>query len=148
VSRIKKILVPVDFSEASDQAARYAIDLAQQLSGPDASVAIELVHAWQLAGYATPTSDLAKETERALHDQIDGYAKATIPGGIAVRTHLRLGVPYDEIVSLATEIQADLIVMGTTGKTGLEHFLVGSVAERVIRSATMPVITVRQKKKD
>lgn len=144
--RIKKILVPVDFSEASDQAARYAVELAQQLASAEATISIDLVHAWQLAGYATPSSELAKETDRALHDQLDAYAKATVPAGIAARTHLRLGVPYDEIVSVASESEADLIVMGTTGKTGLEHFLVGSVAERVIRSATMPVVTVRQKK--
>lgn len=144
--RIKKILVPVDFSDASDQAARYAVELALQLASAELTPTIELVHAWQLAGYATPSSELAKETERALRDQIDAYTKATIPAGITARTHLRLGVPYDEIVQLGSEIAADLIVMGTTGKTGLEHFLVGSVAERVIRSAAMPVVTVRQKK--
>ncbi len=146
MSRIQKILVPVDFSDASHQATRYAVDLAQQLSSGGAKITIELVHAWQLAGYASASSELAKQTERALRDQIDAYAKENLPPEMAARPHLRLGVPYDEIVNLAAEISADLIVMGTTGKTGLEHFLVGSVAERVIRSATMPVVTVRLKK--
>lgn len=138
--RIQKILVPIDFSDACERAAAYAIDLATQLQS---SASIDFVHAWQLAGYATPSSELAKDTERQLREEVDAFVKKITPAGVVSRSHLRLGVPYQEVVNAAAELGSDLIVMGTTGKTGLEHFLVGSVAERVVRSASVPVVTVR-----
>lgn len=143
--RIQKILVPVDFSPACAHAAAYAIDLARQLGG-GAPAEIEFVHAWQLAGYATPSSELAKDSERQLRDQLEAFVGKLDVTGVTARTHVRLGVPYNEIVEAASQLRSDLIVMGTTGKTGLEHFLVGSVAERVIRAAEVPVVTVRLKK--
>jgi nucleotide-binding universal stress UspA family protein len=145
VPRIQKILVPVDFSPACEHAARYAIDLARQLGGAS-SAEIDFVHAWQLAGYATPTSELAKDSDRQLREQLDGFIKGLGATGVTTRGHVRIGVPYAEVVAAASELKSDLIVMGTTGKTGLEHFLVGSVAERVVRSAEVPVVTVRLKK--
>ncbi len=141
--RIQKILVPIDFSEACERAALYAVDLATQLH---TSASIDFVHAWQLAGYATPSSELAKDTDRQLRNELEAFVKKITPAGVVARSHLRLGVPYQEVVTAATELGSDLIVMGTTGKTGLEHFLVGSVAERVVRGAPVPVITVRFKK--
>ena len=64
---------------------------------------------------------------------------------VPLHRHLRVGIPYVEIVEAAKAIGADMIVMGTTGKTGLEHFLLGSVAERIVRTASCPVLTVRHK---
>ena len=81
-----------------------------------------------------------------LAKELKEFVAALPLGNVAARTHLRLGVPYTEVVAAANELGSDLIVMGTTGKTGLEHFLVGSVAERVVRSAAVPVVTVRLKK--
>ena len=142
---IHKILVPVDFSEASNNAAQYAISLASQLSGGPAPASIDFVHAWQLAGYATPSSELAQDTEKQLKKELNEFVQRLGAGKVAVRSHLRLGVPYQEVVAAAADLASDLIVMGTTGKTGLEHFLVGSVAERVVRGASVPVVTVRLK---
>jgi universal stress protein A len=139
---IRKILVPVDFSDASRSAASYAIELAEQLAAGDASVSVDALHAWQLAGFATPTSELAKDTERQLRAELDGFL-GELGAKVPVRSHLRLGVPYQEIVQAAKEYESDLVIMGTTGKTGLEHFLIGSVAERVVRAAPVPVLTVR-----
>jgi universal stress protein A len=139
---IRKILVPVDFSDASKGAATYAVELAGQLAAGDASVSVDALHAWQLAGFATPTSELAKDTERQLHAELEAFVGA-LGARVPVRTHLRLGVPYQEIVQAAKDYESDLVIMGTTGKTGLEHFLVGSVAERVVRAAPVPVLTVR-----
>jgi universal stress protein A len=139
---IRKILVPVDFSDASRSAASYAIELAQQLAPADASVSVDVLHAWQLAGFATPTSELAKDTERQLRAELEAFVDG-LGAKVPVRSHLRLGVPYQEIVQAAKDYESDLVIMGTTGKSGLEHFLVGSVAERVVRAAPVPVLTVR-----
>lgn len=137
---IRKILVPTDFSDAADNALRYAVELASQLGAE-----IALVHAWQLSAYASPSSDLAKGMEADLAKDLEGAARRYSGHAVTIHRHLRLGVPYVEIVAAGEELGADLIVMGTTGKTGLEHFLLGSVAERIVRTAKCPVLTVRHK---
>lgn len=139
---IRKILVPVDFSDASKNAAKYAAELGAQLSSPQAPISIDFLHVWQLAGFATPSSELAKDTERQLRDELEQFVVA-LEAKVPVRSHLRLGIPYQEVIQAATDYQSDLVIMGTTGKSGLEHFLVGSVAERVVRAAPVPVVTVR-----
>ncbi len=137
---IRNILVPTDFSEAAGGALAYAVGLAAKLGS-----SVLLVHAWQLSAYASPSSELAKGMEGDLARDLEGAAKAHLGGSVKITRHLRLGVPYVEIVAAAKELRADLIVMGTTGKTGLEHFLLGSVAERIVRTAQCPVLTVRYK---
>jgi nucleotide-binding universal stress UspA family protein len=135
---IKKILVPTDYSDAAENALRYAIDLAEKIGAE-----IELVHAWQLSAYASPSSELAKGMERDLSKDLEGLARRYSGHHVVIRRHLRMGPPYAEIIDAAKELGCDLIVMGTTGRTGLEHFLLGSVAERVVRMAECPVLTVR-----
>lgn len=137
---IRRIVVPVDFSEASERALRYAIDLAARLGAE-----IHLVHVWQLSAYASPASELARGMERDLARDLEQLAARHAGSGVLLHRHLRLGIPYVEICQAARELEADLIVMGTTGKTGLEHFLLGSVAERTVRSADVPVLTVRHR---
>lgn len=135
---ITRILVPTDFSDAAENALRYAIDLARKVGAE-----IHVVHAWQLSAYAAPSSDLARGLERDFARDLDSQVQRFGGHGVKLERHLRLGVPYVEIVEAARAVGADLIVMGTTGKTGLEHFLLGSVAERIVRTATCPVLTVR-----
>lgn len=137
---IKKILVPTDFSDAADTALRYAVELATKLGAE-----IQLVHAWQLSAYASPSSDLAKGMERDLKTDLDGAARRYSGHSVPIHPHLRLGVPYVEIIQAAQDLHCELIVMGSTGKTGLEHFLLGSVAERIVRTSVCPVLTVRHK---
>ena len=74
---------------------------------------------------------------------IAARAAALAAEGVTARAVVRAGVPWREIVHLAAEEHADMIVMGTQGRTGLEHLLLGSVAERVVRTAPCPVLTVR-----
>ncbi|AKF08506.1 universal stress protein [Sandaracinus amylolyticus] len=138
--QIRRILVPTDFSDAAEQALRYAVDLATKLGAE-----IHLVHAWQLSAYASPTSDLAKGMERDLSRDLAAVAQRYGAHGVTVHRHLRMGVPYVEIVEAAKDLGCDLVVIGTTGKTGLEHFLLGSVAERIVRTSEQPVLTVRYK---
>jgi len=138
---IRRILCPVDFSEPSENALDYAVDLASKF-GAD----VQLVHVYQLPVYALPdgammagpefTTKVTGELQKALKDLAEKKTGAT------VETHLVEGIPYKEVVRLAGELEADLIVMGTHGRTGIKHLLLGSVAERVVRSSRIPVITV------
>jgi nucleotide-binding universal stress UspA family protein len=138
---IRRILCPVDFSEPSETALDYAIDLAKKF-GAD----VQLVHVYQLPVYALPdgammagpefTTKVTTELSRALAELAKGKT------GVTLETHLVEGIPYKEVVRLSEELKADLVVMGTHGRTGLKHLLLGSVAERVVRSSKVPVITV------
>ena len=75
-------------------------------------------------------------------DTLGARAEALAAQGVAARVVVRVGLPWEEIVRLAAEEHADMIVMGTQGRTGLDRLLLGSVAERVIRRAPCPVLTV------
>ncbi|MDQ3034312.1 MAG: universal stress protein [Myxococcota bacterium] len=140
--QIQKILVPTDFSDAAHNALGYALELASKLGA-----SVELVHAWQLSAYASPSSDLARGMEQDLSKDLDAVGRRHAAHAVPLRTSLRMGIPYVEIVQAAKDLDCQLIVMGTTGKTGLEHFLLGSVAERIVRTAECPVLTVRYKAK-
>jgi len=133
-TQIRKLLVPHDFSDAADGALRYAIDLAAKLGAE-----VLVVHAWQLSAYASPSSDLAKGLERDLARDLE----KVIAKHVTIHRHLRMGVPYVEIVSATNDLGCELVVIGTTGKTGIEHFLLGSVAERIVRTSSVPVLTIR-----
>jgi nucleotide-binding universal stress UspA family protein len=145
----KTILVPHDFSASANHAAALArdeakahgarmvllhvIDLPYQLQ-PDAVIVPE--------GTGAPINvrDYAVASAEA---HLKDLAARLVKEGIAVSTFVRVGRPVDEITELADDEKADLIVMGTQGRTGLAHMLVGSVTERVVRTAKMPVLTVR-----
>jgi nucleotide-binding universal stress UspA family protein len=137
---IRSILVPTDFSEAADQALDYAIELAEKVGAK-----VTLLHVWQLSAYASPSSELAKGIEHDLSRDLEAVAAKKVARGVTIERALRCGVPYVEICEAATDLGADLIAMGTTGKTGLEHFLLGSVAERIVRTSKVPVLTVRHR---
>lgn len=142
---IKKILVPVDFSASSDEAIQFAGDLSRRYEAP-----LELLHAFHPPtyalpeGYVVPTGEQYKAIMEALHKQLTAAeAKATAAGAVFVHSTLKDAGTVSEILREAKEGAYDLIVMGTHGRSGLKHMLVGSVAENVVRSAPCPVITVR-----
>jgi nucleotide-binding universal stress UspA family protein len=83
------------------------------------------------------------ETRRAGRERLQTLADKVQAEGIEVRTHLRNEAPADAIVACAEELAADLIVMGTHGYTGVKHALLGSVAERTLRAAPCPVLTLK-----
>jgi nucleotide-binding universal stress UspA family protein len=149
--KIRRILCPVDFSEASAAAIEYALDLAA-----DTKAEVRLVHVYQSPVYALADGeivggrDLAVQIGKQLQGELDALEKKYTRRGAKLATKLatRLveGVPYVEIVRIAKELMADMIVMGTHGRGGFSHFLLGSVAERVVRMAECPVLTVRQPK--
>ena len=145
MSEIRRILSPVDFSDTSEHALSYAIDLASRL-GAD----VQLVHVYQIPAYALPDGALiaqpdyiAKLTDE-LQRELDDLVRRFSGHEVKLEGHLVQGVPYVEITRVAKEKGADMIVMGTHGRTGLKHLLLGSVAERVVRTAEVPVLTVRK----
>lgn len=142
---IKHILCPVDFSDTSEHSLRYAIDLASKLGAT-----IELVHVYQLPSYALPdgavlvqpeiVSSLTTELERQMAELVRRYCGH----GVELRGRITEGMAFAEIDRVAQEDNADLVVMGTHGRTGMKHLLLGSVAERVVRISKVPVLTVRK----
>ena len=139
-SLITRILVPTDFSRPSEQALHYAHDLAQQFGA-----SLHLLHvvnrpllAEGLAAEAHLSqkfeSDKVRGTEARLRKLAPDAASADVVFGYASRT----------IVDWASRLGADLIVMGSHGRVGVAHLMLGSVAEAVVRTARCPVLTVRQ----
>jgi nucleotide-binding universal stress UspA family protein len=141
---IKKILCPTDFSESSVVGVEAAVDLASRLGA-----SIELVHVIQPpiyvgwedspAGLAASAQVLEQAREHA-KQQLELMAKKYASRGVAVKTELLEGSAHQEIAELSKQV--DLVVMSTHGRTGLPHLFLGSVAERVVRTAHSPVMTV------
>ena len=145
----KKILVPVDFSPASAQAVAQAIALAEPFGGT-----LHVVHTWEVPSYIRPdltvwsadvSATLAEHAKtEAEHRMREFLAEARVNNDPRVTSEIVWGAPYPTIVALADEGGFDLIAMGTHGRTGLSHLVMGSVAEKVIRHAKCPVLTVRE----
>ena len=137
----KQILVPIDFGEASLHALEVAMDLAKTFQG-----AITIVHAWEspFAAYSgiqfgaiddrTPFLDAA---EAQLADAVAHARKHFDTTAILCR-----GVAWQEILGLVEQRKPDLVVMGTHGRRGIGRFMLGSVAERIVRTSPVPVLTV------
>ena len=142
----KTILVSTDFSTCSDDALLYAIQLASGMK----SEKIVLLHAYVTPAMAFPSAAEALSPEivtsivTLAEEGLWSRADQVRAAGIAVETCLRDGDPRDEILQACDDYQADLICLGTHGRRGLSHMLIGSVAERIVRAAKVPVLTVRE----
>ncbi len=141
----RKILVATDFSEPSDAARRMAVELARRLGAE-----LEIVHVEEpLPAYAFaegPLPDLPRLQEEVrswAERELEQQAKEARDAGVPVTTAILVGTPANAIVETARTDGADLIVVGSHGRTGLERVLLGSVAERIVRNAPCPVLTVR-----
>lgn len=133
---IKKILCPVDFSDPGKYAFDYACAVARRHGA-----SLELLHVTEASAYAEDEMPAGQPSyEQSLEMQLKEWAEQA---GCPAETHLITGVPCVDIVKYADKMKADLIVIGTHGRTGLKHMLIGSVAERVVRTASCPVLTVR-----
>ncbi len=139
---IQRILVPHDFNEPANRALAYAIALAQRF---DAQVTV--LHVYECPSYGFPEAMVASyefeaEVKRQSLIALDDVTARADAGKVAIDTLLRRGTPWVEIGTAAESIKADLIVMGTQGRHGVARALLGSVAERVVRTASVPVLTV------
>lgn len=139
--KLARILVPTDFSRQAAQALRYAVPLARQVGGK-----ISLLHVleWSVvpATLGATMTDEARITNVAKR-ALDELARTTVPAELLEKTLVRAGRAYQDIAESARELRMDLIVIATQGRTGLKRALLGSTAERVVRHATCPVLTVR-----
>ncbi len=134
--RIKRILCPVDFSPSGDFAFDYACAIATRHGAT-----VELLHIAEASAYAEDEPPKGQPVfEEILRNRL---RKMAAPASVPVEINLLSGIPYIEIINRATALRADLIVIGTHGRTGMKHLLIGSVAERVVRTAPCPVLTVR-----
>jgi universal stress protein A len=147
MTRITRIMVPTDFSPASDAALEYARALASEFGA-----SIDLAHVFDDSftsgafvgdGTVMMPVELRESLVNWVREQLE-QRHAGHPNTLsASSTVLLMGAPAKRIVEHARETHADLIVMGTHGRSGLSHLLLGSVAERVVRTATCPVLTWR-----
>ena len=146
---IRKILVPIDFSEHSSKALDLAIELAKPL---DAELVV--LHCYQIQPMSISTYGLAipPDFERSCRDaatrELDGWRERAVAAGVKCDAALAPHFASEEIAKHAEEVGADLIVMGTRGLSGLKHVLAGSVAERTVRIAPCPVLTVKAEEAD
>jgi universal stress protein A len=143
---LRRLLVPTDFSRSSENALTYGLAFAEKFGAQ-----VWLLHAVQDLALFIPEAVLGVPPPLPPADQFVAAARAALervvgglgPAGAAVRPEVAEGPAYDAIVRFARERDVDLIVMGTHGRTGLAHVLLGSVADKVVRRAPCPVLTVR-----
>ena len=142
--RFKKLLVPHDFSDPSREALQAAAQIAA-----DSGAELVLVHVWQptahsYGGPVFPVSFAEDFISQAKEGLESARGDAERAGATRVSTTVLTGAPWHEIVELLRkDASFDLVVLGTHGRTGLKHVLLGSVAEKIVRHAPCPVLVVR-----
>jgi nucleotide-binding universal stress UspA family protein len=141
----KTILVATDFSECAEEALDYAAALAGAIGAK-----LHLLNVIVIPAMAIPevgvavASTLIESTVQARQAELDKVASRRTSANI--ETMLRTGDARDVIIDVAREIGAELIVMGTHGRRGVRRALIGSIAESVVRTASCPVLTIRERK--
>lgn len=141
--KLERILTPVDFSDTSRAALEWSVALAQKVGAQ-----VTILHAYEMPTYAFPevalaltpelVKRIAEDSEAMVNEWVKAYAKSGVVQGV-----VKAGPAWEQINEVAQAIDADLIVVGTHGRRGLSRLLLGSVAERVVRSAVRPVVTIR-----
>lgn len=146
--KISRILVPVDYSTCSHAALRYALELAAQLQAT-----LDVVHVWDRPSYVsdvmmTTTEPVSGKSlirmiqENAQRDLDEFLGDCPVPAGVTLSSRLASGDPASALLHELKERKHDLVVVGTHGRTGLSHVLLGSVAEKLVRLSPVPVLTV------
>jgi nucleotide-binding universal stress UspA family protein len=149
--KFKKILYPTDFSESSLEALKYAVSFAR-----DFKARLVLLHVVNeqifSEGLSLPRVAAPEALEQELASEAERQLKAILPAGERAGLDSEMvilrGMPFLEIVRYAKDNDVDLIVIGTHGRSGLEHVIFGSTAERVVRKAPCPVLTVQPSKRE
>lgn len=151
---ITKILAPVDFSDGSRAALSWASFMAERFGAR-----LEVLHVWEPAAHITPSeilwlgssddhAELAKRMTRDLTDKLETFVAEVLGEGAKVGMHVEAGYPSHSILSWLESRGYDLAVLGTHGRTGLPHLLMGSVSERIVRTSPCAVLTVRADTKE
>jgi nucleotide-binding universal stress UspA family protein len=143
---LTRILVATDFSQPSQKALLYGRAFAEKFGASLHVLHVveePFVHAWTSQGYLAALPSFREHLEREAREQMARAFPESERATGRAETAVRLGQPYREIVGYAREKNVDLIVMGTHGRSHVAHLLMGSVAEKVVRAAPCPVLTVR-----
>ena len=142
---IQQILAPTDFSELSKQGLTSALELAAAFGAK-----LLLLHVVEPPPYPVegivPShlgATLLDDLERQASNDLAQMLSETQGSKLEVARRVVVGIPYRKIVEVAEEEKSDLIVMTTHGRTGLSHLVMGSVAEKIVRTAPCPVLTIR-----
>jgi nucleotide-binding universal stress UspA family protein len=145
MKEFKTILFATDFSENSEYAFKYALDMARKYQS-----LLVIVHVINepvdLRGFYVPHisfESLEEEIEEGARKMMKKFCRMHISDYENYQTFIVPGIPYDEIIKKSMDLPADLIIMGTQGRSGLDHVLFGSTAEKVVRKSSVPVMTVR-----
>lgn len=143
---IKKVLVPIDFSDYSKSALKYAVNFAKSFNAD-----IILIYVVEPVIYPPDFSmgqiampSINTEWDDRAKDELQKLAKSEIAEIANVKTIIKTGKPFVEIIETAKEENIDLIIIATHGHSGVEHILFGSTAEKVVRKAPCPVLTLRE----
>jgi len=140
-----RIVVATDFSDSSREALELALPFAEKCGSE-----LTLVHCWEAPSYSYAAGlylplDVIAPIERAAVARLEEATARLKERYPAAKSLLRAGVPWEEVIGAASQVKADLIIMGTHGRRGLDRALLGSVAEKVVRMSTIPVLTVHAK---
>jgi nucleotide-binding universal stress UspA family protein len=143
---IKKILVPIDFSDYSKSSLKYAANFSNKFNAE-----ITLIYVVEPVIYPPDFSmgqiaipSVNAEWDLKAKEELDKLGKQEIPESVKVSTIIKTGKPFLEIIDTAAEENIDLIIIATHGHSGVEHILFGSTAEKVVRKAPCPVLTLRE----
>lgn len=141
----KTVLFATDFSEGSDYAVRYALAIARKFDSR--LIIIHIINEpVDLRGFYVPHisfDKLEEEIEQGAEKLMEQFCRTHLHDYANSESHVFPGIPYDEIIKRSIEFGAELIVLGTHGRSGLDHVLFGSTAEKVVRKSTVPVMTIR-----
>jgi nucleotide-binding universal stress UspA family protein len=143
---IKKVLALTDGSDISRNALRYAVEICNQFGSQ--LYLLTVVDQVPSSLDAEISKDTFEKLESQLRQEMDKCSEYCETTGLACRSEVRQGIAHEEIVAFATEKDIDLIVSATHGRSGWPHMLLGSVAEKIVRHAPCPVLTVRPKSKN
>jgi universal stress protein A len=143
---IRKVLVPIDFSDYSKNALKYAAQFAQQFKAKMFLVYVvePMIYPadFSMGQVAIPSTDI--DLQKRGDEELNNLAKSLIDPSVEVEIIIKTGKPFVEINETAIEKDIDLIIMASHGHTGVEHLLFGSTAEKVVRKAPCPVLTLRE----
>jgi universal stress protein A len=143
--QFRHILAPTDFSEYSKKATASAFELAKTFSARLTVLHVVELPPYPIEGYvpASVSSSFIEDLERQATQDLAQLLPDAATAGVEVVRLVAVGTPYRKIIEVAESEQVDLIVMATAGRTGFSHLVMGSIAERVVRTAACPVLTIR-----
>ena len=146
IPNIKKILVPIDFSDYSKSALKYAVNFCNSFNAEMTLIYVvePVIYPPDFSMGQIAIPSVNTEWDERAKQELEKLAKEEIPSGLTVNTLIKTGKPFIEIIETAGELDIDLIIIATHGRTGVEHILFGSTAEKVVRKAPCPVLTLRE----